>query len=893
MANIPLRSLEVAFGINPYSATTDVQYTYIGGDATALNPSTTNGLVRNITTQRGKQQQLNKFEAGRMTAVLDNRDGRFDPSNTAGIYYGHLLPMQAVRLRVWVNRMLSNQAYGINTTGMFNDLVNCTLGTGTIISPTPRFIGLSDLAMTATANGTMSVVARTTVDNPAGASPYTHWDDTKGYPVTGGETYTAVASYQKLNPIDPARVCTTTIQWRDGTGAIISTVTSIGVTEPSNSWIDDSVTGIAPLAAQYASVQYSVLSAGAGSHHYVCAMAFWSGTDIHLSYDATLGSNLTCLGIPLFTGFADGWQCDYVNPYEATCTLTASDAFKLFQNRPVQDAYAMEVLATNPSLYWRLNEPAGSNSIGDSVGTNPPGKVSLFNVTLGTAFPLSPVGTGIGVVSVTNTAAAFGVSNTNPGVGSITQTGLGGGLTGSGPFSIMLWINCNSGVQSTKPGSAICTLLYQNSPDAPPGTSITGSSMWDLELNYTSGTPNRGDLRLVMYDIHGNMSQTGALFASAMNSGVNLCDGFWHHIAVSVTVAGLVTTWIDNVLVTTISITPRSQTLNPVTAAAKGPGFPQTDAFPGILDEIAIWNNFDVNLNNPLYGVPYVQNIILPVPTRFAFSGGIPNVPVGTTDDASMLQGLLNEVGWKGVVTFTYPLIGTATTIMCPFDDMANQTLMNVMNRVSDTSFSYLFMDATGAIRYISRQAPLTGMPIVTFSDVLDSNYNIINIPYTAVQTMLDDLYVQNHIVLTRHGGGTVNAIDTTSVNKYGDRQLTNTVYDSVDSVLQDEANWVLAHNANPQLRIPYVDIILENSPALMGVILMRELIDMVKILRTSPGVATVTYQPLIHGIEHTITPANWQIKWYLDLVDSPATLPFFILDDAVRGRLDLSRLGY
>lgn len=876
MSNIPLRSLEVAFGVNPYSAVTDAQFTYIGGDVTSLNPAATNGIVRSVSIRRGKQPQINKFEPGQFTAILDNRDGRFDPANTSGPYFNQLLPSAGVRLRVWVNRMLANQSLGVNSAGIFNDLINCTMATGIISSPAVRLPGTSDIQITATGAGTMSFVARSTTDAPAGGQPATPWDDSKGYPVTEGEWYTATASYQTAVT---ARTCTTAIQWRNSAGTILSTITSTGVTDTAGSWHDDSIFGQAPAGSSYATVKFTVASAAGSEIHYIGAPAFWAGADTNRSYD-----NLSCVGVPLFTGFADGWQCDYTNPNEATCTLTASDAFMLFQVRPFRDAYAMEVLKTNPSFYWRLNEAAGATAVSDAIGTNPPGKVSVFNVTFGLA---SVINTGAtananAIVSATNTSAAFGVSNITAGVGSITQTGLGGGLSGLPPFSIMFWVNVNSGVMATKPGNFICTVLYQNSPNAP-GAPIPGSSMWDLEINYTASFPNQGDLRLVMFDINGNVSQTGIPFASALNPAKFICDGLWHHIAITMSAAGVVKSYIDNVFQTSVTITPRSQTLNPITVAAKGPSFPMADGFPGSLDEVVIWNNADISTGTA------IGDIVNPIPTRFSFVPATPYpVPVGNQTVDAVLNALLSEAGWAGS-TF----IPSASTVLCPLDDMEGATLMDIMNKVVDTNVGYLFMNASGSVIFIDRQAPLIYNPTVTFSDVNDVNYNVTNIPYSTIQTQMDSIYVQNHITLTRHGGGIGEAIDTASVAKYGDKKLPKATYDATDAVLQDEANWILSHNANPQIRLPYMDIILENSPALMGSILKRELIDMVKILRTGPGVSTVTYQPLIHGIEHTISPADWKVKWYFDLVDSPGTNPYFILNDTVRGVLNTSRLGF
>lgn len=55
--------------------------------------------VREITTRRGRTDPFQDLGAGTATIVLDNRDRRFDPLNTAGPYYGQLTPRRQIRIR--------------------------------------------------------------------------------------------------------------------------------------------------------------------------------------------------------------------------------------------------------------------------------------------------------------------------------------------------------------------------------------------------------------------------------------------------------------------------------------------------------------------------------------------------------------------------------------------------------------------------------------------------------------------------------------------------------------------------------------------------------------------------------------------------------------------------
>jgi len=81
----PALSVEVAYVNDP----TDTSWTW--EDITPW--------VKKITTRVGRDRELDDFEPGRATLVLDNTDRRFDPEHATGPYYGDLLPSKRVRIR--------------------------------------------------------------------------------------------------------------------------------------------------------------------------------------------------------------------------------------------------------------------------------------------------------------------------------------------------------------------------------------------------------------------------------------------------------------------------------------------------------------------------------------------------------------------------------------------------------------------------------------------------------------------------------------------------------------------------------------------------------------------------------------------------------------------------
>lgn len=55
--------------------------------------------VRSWNTSRGRRRELERFQPGRATVVLDNRDADYDSQNASGPWFGNLRPMRRMRIR--------------------------------------------------------------------------------------------------------------------------------------------------------------------------------------------------------------------------------------------------------------------------------------------------------------------------------------------------------------------------------------------------------------------------------------------------------------------------------------------------------------------------------------------------------------------------------------------------------------------------------------------------------------------------------------------------------------------------------------------------------------------------------------------------------------------------
>jgi len=57
--------------------------------------------VMKVSTRRGRNRILSNFEAGTAAVTLNDPDSNFDPFNTAGPYYGKLVPLR--KIRIWAD----------------------------------------------------------------------------------------------------------------------------------------------------------------------------------------------------------------------------------------------------------------------------------------------------------------------------------------------------------------------------------------------------------------------------------------------------------------------------------------------------------------------------------------------------------------------------------------------------------------------------------------------------------------------------------------------------------------------------------------------------------------------------------------------------------------------
>lgn len=96
----------------PTSVTVGIDMTHGPFDASFTFVDVTAYVTGNVHYEWGRSNILDSVQPSRGSFTLDNSDGRFDPSNASGPYYGNLKPRRRVRIETVVSGITYDVAWG-------------------------------------------------------------------------------------------------------------------------------------------------------------------------------------------------------------------------------------------------------------------------------------------------------------------------------------------------------------------------------------------------------------------------------------------------------------------------------------------------------------------------------------------------------------------------------------------------------------------------------------------------------------------------------------------------------------------------------------------------------------------------------------------------------------
>jgi hypothetical protein len=215
-------------------------------------------------------------------------------------------------------------------------------------------------------------------------------------------------------------------------------------------------------------------------------------------------------------------------------------------------------------------------------------------------------------------------------------------------------------------------------------------------------------------------------------------------------------------------------------------------------------------------------------------------------------------------------------------------SVLDHLQLVAASEVGALFQAGDGRLTFIERDAIAATDSVCTFSDQSDG------VRFRDLSFSYDDAVIRNSITAQRTGGSAVVLEDEDSIASYMRRSYsaTDLLYDDDDQT-RGYASWVLGLYAHPAMRAEVVKLVPARDPTVIyPAVFGLEIGDRVTVERTPQGVGDEIVQPcIVEGIrEH----ADMSGVYEVELVVSGRTSVTWVLGDAEASILgDTTILGF
>ncbi|NUP38171.1 MAG: hypothetical protein HOY76_14440, partial [Streptomyces sp.] len=461
--------------------------------------------------QRGRQYELDQVRSGEASFTLASTDAALDPVNASGPWYGHIQPYQPYRKRAqWpATRNLLDQ---VMATG--GDLGGVSLGA--INSTSTDIFSVSDSTngsfVTSASAWLGSTVMQFSV--PSATAATTRICHTPRWSPVPGQAYTVQLRVRDVTAATSLSV-QAFIGWYTAGGGGSPTSFTYGTStaltgSTTAGWTLLTVTATAPANAAGMDVGVAVAATAAAT----CSVQV-DGWQLEKGSAATTWQ---CPGIwfPLYAGWTERWTPSWtMQGTYGVVQPTAVDTFSLLSQQQLSDPLTEEISSNNPRFVFKLDDPAGSTSVADSTGKNPPAQLAISkygagSLTFGNAITATDsTGTYTG-----SSGTVVRVANPNPGTATVSAaTFIKLGLSGIlGPTSTQ-W-------------TRILAFRYTGP------TPTTGAYMWTAMDNLRSGGSPSGSRIELNVDSSGHLgfglAGPSSGLAGMSAGSVNVVDGDWH-----------------------------------------------------------------------------------------------------------------------------------------------------------------------------------------------------------------------------------------------------------------------------------------------------------------------------------------------------------------------------
>jgi hypothetical protein len=228
----------------------------------------------------------------------------------------------------------------------------------------------------------------------------------------------------------------------------------------------------------------------------------------------------------------------------------------------------------------------------------------------------------------------------------------------------------------------------------------------------------------------------------------------------------------------------------------------------------------------------------------------------------------------------------------CQVDPGGNRSVLQAIQTVEQTEFGAFFVGRDGKATFFDRNT------VSLLSDLNPFKYTDVRplpsgaYPYQSVDFTFDDQLVLNDVSVTRVGGTPQIVIDQDSIDTYFYKSGTRTgLLMETDAEALSQAQLLVASRKNAQLEIQSMNLSLNADVSELNTFdnLRLDIYRLINITKAIPGGSTITRELFVQGVNHDITPSNWNITVYT----SEPIIQAFILNSSTQGILDTNPLSY
>lgn len=548
----------------------------------------------------------------------------------------------------------------------------------------------------------------------------------------------------------------------------------------------------------------------------------------------TVGATTT--EYPAFFGYVDGWPQSYELVGDATVSLTISDAFKVLNSLTLTSYYATRIASDTPAVWLRFND--GTSQAIANIGSN------------GELYRWKQIVNNLEKTRENSSVAGLIVGDSNQG-GDFTNdcyaTGPSELYDGAlGPFgrTIEFWIQTSSNDVNSY------GLLGVSQAD-------TAIYAW-MASAYGIG---------IISAVIGDGFTSGTFKNYVSNVVVN--DGKPHHVTIVTGASPAL--YVDGIqadapLVSAASPVVVDSTTNRIGGTPYyNSSFNSTAQFVGTVDEYAEYLT--------AFSAAQVAD---------HYAAGLALYAAGERTD-QRVQRILDLILWPADGSALGRGISTVQGI-----DTEGRTALAALKECEDAERGLFFADALGGLRFVTRNdtSALYGSSVATFGDGSgETGYVDIVIEY-------NDRDIANTIKVSRRNGAIAAVSDSASQGSYFPRSYEiSDLITETESFSNDLASALLIQYKDPKVRVNSIGVSLRSlSVAEATGVLSLVIGQLVTVKRRPQGVGAAISEILqVQSLKLDYSADDVTLAFDL----APRPLQGFVLDSAINGVLDVSRLAF